>query len=134
MLIYYIYNTSDGGIIEPGTIVAGRSAFGVVKKLCMKHLFTYESYIKSVQKNISKMRKVPVILSSHLVLFSTAAINSYEGVWINWVMIKKIDIFGDNMTITFDEKCRLNVKLSEIAYQCNHRKIMQIINYKNSLV
>ncbi len=121
-------------MIEPGSIIAGRSAFGVVKKLCMKHLFTYESYIKSVQQMVSIMRKIPVVLSAQLVLFSTNSIYNYNGVWINWVMIRKIDVDGENLTLTFDEKHQLKVKLSEIAYQRYQHKIMQIINYKNSLV
>jgi len=133
-VIYYIYNSTQGGMIEPGSIIAGRSAFGVVKKLCMKHLFTYESYIKSVQINVSNMRKIPVVLSAQLVLFSSDSIYNYRSVWINWIMINKVDTNGEYITFTFDEKHQLKVKLSEIAYQRYQHKIMQIINYKNSLV
>ncbi len=133
-MIYYIYNSTHGGMIEPGSIIAGRSAFGVAKKLCQKHLFSYDGYIQSVQMNLSIKRKIPIVITNDLVFFSTQAVESFENIFVNYMMIEKVEYKGEYITLFFDEKYQLSVKLTKTAYLRNQTKIKQIINYKRSLV
>ncbi|MBN3491155.1 competence protein ComK [Acholeplasma equirhinis] len=133
-MIYYIKNDSLGGISYPEGRVLGRSAYGAIKNLCMKHLFSLEGYLKAVKETLNLGYKIPIIVSEEIVFFHTGSLKSYESIFINFFAIESIESKGENLWIHFSKDETLEIPMKMEEYKRIERAIFNIFKYKESLV
>ena len=130
----YIINTSSGCTVfnqKEETYSITQLTF--IKKLCEKHLFTLDGYLKSVKKHLKISYKIPIIINESLILFSTQAFRNYENIWINYANIQHIVFLKNQTNITFYDQTSLTIKITEQQYANIVHKINEIRHYKLSL-
>ncbi|NLK12173.1 MAG: hypothetical protein GX312_01085 [Candidatus Phytoplasma sp.] len=130
----YIINTASGCTVfnqKEETYFITQLTF--IKKLCEKHLFTLEGYLKSVKKHLKISYKIPIVINESLILFSTQAFRDYENIWINYANIEKTIFFKNQTKIIFFDKTELTIKITEEQYANIVHKINEIRHYKLSL-
>jgi uncharacterized membrane protein YobD (UPF0266 family) len=133
VVIYFIKNESEGAFLYPNRRRSGVSAINVIKKLCSKHLTTLEGYLKSVRLITNSRYRIPVVLSSKCVFFSTKGFYDYESIWVNYMEIKEIVYLEKHILFIFDEQYQLKVEFSTKNYQRLVTLIFKVLKYKDSL-
>lgn len=132
-MIYFIKNESDGAYIYPNRRRSGASSIAVIKKLCIKHLTTLEGYLKSARLITNCRYKIPIVLSSKYVFFSTKAIHDFDSIWINYMQIREIIYLERHIIFIFDEQYQLKIEFSTKNYQRLVTLIFKVLKYKDSL-
>lgn len=132
-MIYFIKNESEGAFLYPNRRRSGVSAINVIKKLSIQHLTTLEGYLKSVRLITNSRYKIPLVLSSKYVFFSTKAFYDYDSIWINYMAIKEIIYLEKHIIFIFDEQYQLKVEFSTKNYQRLVTLIFKVLKYKDSL-
>jgi competence transcription factor ComK len=91
-MIQYIENTAEGSILyQEGAIVKlTMSNLSYIKKKCLESLFTYEGYLKAVQKKIGLKYKVPVYIDDATRMIPTKRVRDYDNIWINYASIREL--------------------------------------------
>lgn len=133
LVIYYIKNEVDGAYIYPNKRRSGYTAFGVVKKICLKHLTTFEAYLKTVRLIMPDRYKIPIVLSSRYAFFSTRSYKDIDSIWINYMEIKEIVYLRTSIIFIFDEKYELNIEMTTKNYQRLVSIIFKVLKYRESL-
>lgn len=132
-LIYFIRNETDGAYIYPNRRQSGLSNISVIRKICNKHLTSFESYLKSIRRIFQEQYHIPIVLSGKLAFFSTKSYRSIDNIWINYLAIKEIIYLEKTMIFIFDERYQLEVKITTERYQRIVTLIFKILKYKESL-
>lgn len=132
-LIYFIRNETDGAYIYPNRRRSGVSNMSVLRKICHKHLTSFESYLKSIRHMFQEQYQIPIVLSGRYAFFSTKSYRSVDNIWINYLAIKEIIYLDKKMIFIFDEKYQLEVEMTSKRYQRLVSLIFKILKYKESL-
>ncbi|WP_162164081.1 competence protein ComK [Acholeplasma hippikon] len=133
-MINYIKNDFDGGMTYPNKELIERSALGVIKKLCMRNLFTLEGYLKATKKTFNLGYKVPIYINDHHIFIYTKALKDYDNIFINYTEIKEVKSNKFGIEITFNNLEKIEVKLSIKNYKRLVMTIFSLYKYKESLV
>ncbi len=117
-MIEYIRNDSKGAILyqNDGAYTIHSTAFSWVKQMCLAHFFSHEGYTKAVEKKFSRSKKIPIVLSSHLILIPSRRIRDYENIWFNSCQIERVTPREDGIEIRFISQNILRINLSYRSY------------------
>ena len=132
-MIYYIQNEKDGAYIYPHKKRVGFTALSVIKSICVDHLTSLESYLKSVKRILDSRYRIPIVLSSRYAFFSTKAIRNIDSIWINYFAVKEIIYLEKTIMFIFDVNHRLEIEISTKNYQRLVSLIFKVLKYKSSL-
>ena len=131
MIEYIINNTSGCLVFQDGiSMQHSKTNLSVVKQLCMKNLFTYEGYLKSVRYLFDKHYLIPVYVNETLMLIPTKRVRDYENIWINFMAIEDIQKTEYGTCILFFSKIKLNVNLKIETLQKQIQYLKEIRNHK----
>jgi competence transcription factor ComK len=113
-MILYIENTAEGSILyqEETIIKLTMSNLSYIKKKCLESLFTYEGYLKAVQKKIGLKYKVPVYIDDVTRMIPTKRVRDYDNIWINHAAIRELVEGIDGTDIYFYGNRQIHLKNS----------------------
>ncbi len=132
-MIEYIINNAYGCLVfQNGTEYQFKiSNLSFIKKMCFEYLFTYESYLKSVQKKTGKVYKLPIYIDESLMMIPTQRIRNFDNIWINYAAIKKFYQHKDGIELIFNSEIKLIVDISIESFR---REIKYLDIIKNEKV
>ena len=121
----FVSNKVDiNGIIE---IYSLRSE---LNQIANKFLTSINEYRKFARKELGLKNKIPLYLSSRLLLFTVKSEDT--NYWINYFNILKI-CYSDNIIIIFKNGDILELHITKIKIIKELEKINKVLNYINSL-
>ncbi len=113
-MIEYIINNAYGCLVFQNGIdyQFKISNLSFIKKICLDYLFTYDSYLKAVQKKLGKIYKLPVYIDESLLMIPTQRNRNFDNIWINYAAIKKFYQHQGGIEIVFSSDIKLIVDIS----------------------
>jgi len=134
-MIQYIENTAEGSILyqEGTTIKLTMSNLSFIKKKCLESLFTYEGYLKAVQKKIGIRYKVPVYIDDVTWMIPTKRVRDYDNIWINYAAIREVEEGIEGLDIYFygDRKIHLKNSYQTLKKQIDELDRIRLIKVKH---
>lgn len=117
----YIYNQNNLANIACKEKIqkAEKTAFSVVKGLCERELFSYDSRIKLTKLYLNINTKVPIYINKEILLMPTKSPKRYETYWINYFEVFSYQKHFDKTLILFT-----NLKELEVSATVNSFTIM----------
>ena len=106
----YVYQTDSIEIFD-------KSNLSIVKQICLRHLFTYEGYLKAVKKYFNYRYRIPIYIHEGLQLFSSKRIKDYDNIWINLASVDSYTFLGNRVILTFTSHRQLIITWSRISFQ-----------------
>lgn len=134
-MIEYLVNNGYGCLIYKNGIVSQSNGTNLsyIKKICIEHLFTFEGYIKAVQKKFGKRYKIPLFIDCNLMLIPLKRIRDYDNIWVNVAAIS--DIFEQNNTIEIvfesQRKLQLNISMKSLRKQIKYLEVIRNVKVKH---
>lgn len=132
-MIKYIINNAFGSTIykTSGNSLSKKSNLSIIKDLCIKHLFTYEGYLKACKKIFNKTQLVPVYISPYLQFLPTKRVRDYENIWINFSAIKTYKKYENNKTkLIFKDNKFLIINMRYHLFEKNILFLEKLKKYK----
>jgi len=123
----------DGAYVYPNRRRSGYTALSVIKKICLKHLTTFDAYLKTVRLIMPDRYKIPIVLSSRYAFFSTKSYRAVDSIWINYMEVKEIVYLRKIVIFIFDEKYKLSIEMTTKNYQRLVSLIFKVLKYRESL-
>lgn len=128
-----LYIKQKGNIVKIYTVKGLRRALNtslkIVKLLCEKHLFTYETRVKLAKKYLNIKSKVPIYINDFTLLMPTKSAKAYENIWINYYQIFDYNKFGSKTVILFNNLEEVIISVSIKAFKTMLNKAKLIDNY-----
>lgn len=127
-MILYIENSPEGSIIyqEKDTVRLTISNLSYVKKRCIQALFTYEGYLKAVQKKLDIKYKVPVCIDDLTMLIPTKRVRDYDNIWINYMSVDRVIESSEGIEIYFYGNRQIHLKISSKTLKRQIRDLERI--------
>jgi competence transcription factor ComK len=131
-MIEYIIQTPRGTKIyqTDGEIEVSHRSIYIIKQLCEKALFSYEGYIKAVQKSIHRKYKIPVVIDQFTKLIPTKCTKSYDNVWLNYAAIQNIRKDKERLEILFHSGKKIYINISFLTIKGQIDDLIRITNSK----
>lgn len=128
-MIKYIVNTAYGSkIFKVGSIEESKdNNFTIIKKLCIGNLFSYEGYIKAINKIFSKKHNIPVYINDKNIFIPIKRIRDYDNIWINYATILTYRSDNEKVIVIFKD-------FDELMIDLNYRLFSKRINLLNEIV
>lgn len=124
----YIYHKNNNSVIvsKNSKVVINKSCLSVIKLLCKKALFDYDSRVKLTKRYCSINVKTPVYIDKYTLLIPTKSPKLYETIWINYYKVFNVMKEGTKTVIIFDdlEELNLEVPLHLIKKRLEHAKLV----------
>ena len=131
----YIANTAYGCKIyqQDKNIEVNMNAFTYIKKLCMKHLFSYKGYILACQKTLNLKYKVPLYITDHLQFIPSKNVRDFDCIWINYAYVYAYEAIKDGIRITFYDRTKIIIKVSIKSFktQINRLNLIREVKVKH---
>lgn len=110
----YMYHKNNQCIIVSKNTkkVINKSCLSIVKLMCKKALFDYDSRVALTKKYCHINVKIPIYIDKYTLLIPTKSPKLYETVWINYYKIYKIEKNKQNSIITFNDLDTMELNLS----------------------
>ncbi|MFH0766984.1 MAG: competence protein ComK [Bacillota bacterium] len=106
------------------------SNLSFIKKMCIDALFTYEGYLKAVQKKLGKVYKIPVYFDDENMFFPIKRTRDYENIWINYATVQEIRVLTEQIEIIFESQQKLQVNISLNSLKRQIKYLEEIRNVK----
>ncbi len=120
-MIKYIKNNHKGSTIYQTTENIQTSFFNltIIKKICIKNLFTYEGFIYAYQKNFGSKTLIPIYINQNNQFFPIQKVKDYDNIWINAAAISNVLNNQNQVIVNFidDSSLILTQKFSKIERQ-----------------
>lgn len=112
----YIYNENNLAIIVCKERVqkAESTAFSIVKGLCKRELFSYESRSMLTKNKLNIKTKIPIYINENVLLMPTNSPKRYDTHWINYYEVFSFEKYFNGTIILF---YNLNEKLLDVSYK-----------------
>lgn len=126
MLFIKNYKDLSEIVFQNVTNYAQKSAFSVVKLLCERELFSYESRVKLTNKYLKIKTRIPLYINDKILLIPTKSPRNYDNIWINYFNILKIIKRIDGCEIVFKnlQVLILDDSFNKIRNSFNNAKII----------
>ena len=127
--INYIINDSLGSIIFTNNekILIKERAFYVVNYICMNYLTSIETYNKALRNILGFKYKIPIYLSSNLIIIFTKNIKAYYNIFINYNNILSAVKVNEKIVLTFKNNETLNTEYSVKSFNNQVNRINILI-------
>ncbi len=131
-MIDYVVNNAFGCIVYQNALVTQykMSNLSYIKKMCIAHLFTYEGYLKAVQKNLGKRYKIPVAINSNTLFIPLKRSRDYDNIWVNFASITDIHELDHSIEVVFVSKRKLYLDISMKSLRKQIKYLEAINNVK----
>ena len=133
-MIKYIINNAYGAIIYQydKAIQSSDNNLSIIKKLCLDYLFTYEGYLKAIQKKFNKFHQLLVYLNRKIIFVPIKRVRDYDNIWINCAQVISAQKVNNKTLLIFKDHSRLEIDLKYYQW-CNRITLVEAIKaYKNS--
>lgn len=111
------------------TILAGKGSFLIVKQFCVRQLFSYESYVKAVRKYLHLKSRIPVYISSKLLLIPIKSPKRSDNVWVNFFSIQSVTGILTKTYVLFDNLVELELDINLKSFNKSIEACIKIISY-----
>lgn len=122
-MMLYIYNKNNlTNVVYKETIdKVEKTALSVVKGLCQKELFSYESRIKYTKEYLDIKTKVPIYINEKRLLIPSQSPKRYDSYWINY-----FEVFSHQKY--FDKTLILFTNLKELELNVSYNNFLKMVN------
>lgn len=120
MLYICIKNNLTEIICKETTYRAQKPPLSIVKSLCERELFSYESRIRYTKKHLNIKTKIPVYINEKLLLMPINSPKRYETYWLNYFEIFSFSQYFDKTIVLFKN-------LVEIIIETSYNSFVKII-------
>lgn len=117
MLYIYAKGNLTEIVCNDKTQEAFKSTLSIVKGLCKRELFAYESRISYTKQLLNIKSKIPIYVNEKVLLMPTNASKSYNTYWINYYEVFSYERYFNKTLILFynlKELC-LNISLNSFS-------------------
>lgn len=135
-MIKYIINNAYGSTIYQydKTTQSSANNLSIIKKLCLKHLFTYDGYLKAVQKTFNKFHQLPVYLNDNMIFIPIKRVRDYDNIWINYAQVISSQKQNNKTLIIFKNYSQLEIDLKYRQWSDRIVLAEAIKAYKHSIL
>lgn len=129
----YIYNTYNltNIVCREKIQKAEKNALSVVKALCERELFSFESRTTLTKRYCNIKSKIPIYINKELLLMPTHSPKRHDTIWINYFMVFSFQKFFGKTLVLFRnlEELELDITYSNFSLMMN--KASKITEYMN---
>jgi len=121
-MMLYIYNNNNltDVVYKESIDKVEKTALSVVKALCQKELFSYESRIKYTKEHLDIKTKVPIYINEKTLLMPSQSPKRYDNYWINYFEVFSHQKYLDKTLILF-------TNLKEIELNISYNNFLKMI-------
>ncbi|MGI6787522.1 MAG: competence protein ComK [Acholeplasmataceae bacterium] len=132
-MIKYIINTPYGSnIIKENEIIESKdSNLSIIKKICLDNLFTYDGYLKAINKIFNKKHNIPVYVNKKNLFIPLKRVRDYDNIWINYASILTYKSYDKKTLIIFNDYEKMIINLKYDLFKKRVELLSNIIMYKN---
>lgn len=133
-MIKYIVNTPYGSkIIKSNKILLSKdNNLTIIKKMCIENLFTYEGYLKAINKLFSKKHNIPVFINRDNQFIPIKRVRDYDNIWVNYSQVLTYKKYDNQTVIIFKDYQQLEINLKVNLFEKRVKMLYEIYRYKNS--
>lgn len=113
-MIEYIINNVKGCLIYQSESIkqSNKTNISIIKELCMEAFFSYEGYLKAVQKKYGKSYLIPLYVNEQEIFIPIKRTRDYDNIWFNYAALTEVNIFDNEIELVFQSKRKLKVNIS----------------------
>lgn len=78
----------------------------------MEAFFSYEGYLKAVQKKYGKSYLIPLYINEQQIFIPIKRTRDYDNIWFNYAALTEVNIFDNEIELVFQSKRKLKVNIS----------------------
>lgn len=108
---------------------ADKSSLSIVKLLCQRSLFSYESRIATTNKYLNTTTKTPIYINNSLLLIPTKSPRQYDNIWINYKAISNINSINNHTEVVFIQHKTLIINQSTKQFKSKIKICEKLCNY-----
>lgn len=112
MLYIYSKNNITEIVCLKTTYKAQKPSLSVVKSLCERELFSYESRIKYTKSYLNIKTKIPVYINQKLLLMPINSPKRYDTFWLNYFQIFSFSKLFDKTIVLFNNLVEITIEIS----------------------
>jgi len=112
IMIDYIVNSPNGAIVYQDQQIIHEKFSNLyhIKKKCMDAFFSYEGYIKAVNKRINRYQLIPIVIDQNQQWIPTCSPKSYDNIWINYAAVSEMIPMGSQTLVCFYSGNQLHIQ------------------------
>ena len=95
---------------------ANMSPFSIVKGLCKRELFSYESRITLTKQTLNIKSKIPIYINEKVLLMPTNSGKRYDTFWINYYEIFSYEKYFNKTLVLFYNLKELTLDISYSSF------------------
>ncbi|NLN50641.1 MAG: hypothetical protein GX149_03335 [Acholeplasmataceae bacterium] len=133
MLYLYHQNNLSKIVYKTHVQLARKPNLSIVKSLCEKELFSYESRLKLTKERLNIKIKIPIYINPKTLLFPIKSPKRYDNYWLNYFEIFSYEAFFEKTIILFYSLDEVIVNLSFKSFKKLYDKAKKLANYFQTL-
>lgn len=94
------------------TYKAEKTPLSIVKSLCERELFSYESRVKYTKTYLNIKTKIPVYINEKLLFMPIKSPKRYDTYWINYFEIFSFSQYFDKTLVLFNNLVEIIIEIS----------------------
>jgi len=134
-MIEYLVNNAFGCLIyKNGKAIQYKGTnLSYIKKICLEHLFTFDGYMKAVQKQYGKRYRIPLFVDELHMFIPIKRIRDYDNIWINFTAVAEFKELEQTIEVIFQsqQKLQLNISMKSLRKQINHLEAIHNVKVKH---
>lgn len=108
---------------------ANKLVFSIVKGLCERELFTYESRVRLTKKHLNIKSKIPIYVNDQVLLMPTNSPKRYDNVWVNYFCVFSYQNHFNKTLVLFDNLDEVVLNVSVNVFKTMMEKASLINQY-----
>lgn len=128
LYIYNNYNLSEI-VYKDNVKQATKSLITIVKALCERELFSYESRIKLTKKHLSIKSKIPIYINEQILLMPSHSPKNYNNRWINYYEVFSFEKYFNKTLVLFNNLKEMELNISYNVFNNMMKKASIIDEY-----
>jgi competence transcription factor ComK len=132
-MIDYIVNSSNGATVyqDQHIIYEKFSNLYFIKQKCLDALFSYEGYLKAVNKRLGRYHLIPVVIDQYQQWIPVYSPKRYDNIWVNYTAISEMIPMGSQTLICFYSGNQL---LIQRTYRSLYTQVEDLLKIRNEKV
>lgn len=130
-MLHYIKQDTYGSalIFENYEQKAEKASISIVKLLCEKALFSYDSRACATKKQFKIHTKIPIYINKYIFLIPTKSPRQYDNVWLNYFAVVEYHAYQSQVIVLLKNRSEIVVKQSFRVFQQKMRLCKAILSY-----